>query len=322
MKKKNWIPVITFLLLLVLAGCAGEAEIPETVPDDPTWQALSRVQAEVLAVHTVPIEEDPVLCSGYEESSTTNITVGFRVESAEDAALVNLESVQFARQDGESLPGTCEDSFWYNKEGNYAIAVLRVAGEIRASEISYTVISTDGLLNYSGQLSDEIVSFNVYKPLGASETSHPVILYLDGRHYINKALWDVDASVRDAEYGVWFSDTRSYVLVPLEGSMSCTLEDSDLLFDVRTEVELPVTVVLKAGVSGNPEGEGEKVSKYEAAPEYQTMICLMVETFVEKAACESESFDEAIFRQINKEVLDASVLTITSADGKAITFPF
>lgn len=289
---------IASAVVCLTAAFADLHTISNERKEEPAWQAMERVNAEVLAIYE------------NEDLRTTEITVGFRLGSEEDAQLVDLSKVQFADRNGARSLNLSVNSFWYSEESNFAIALIRSDAAIKPSALKYRLFSSEGDVTYEGILRNEVFGFSDYKALDAADGEGSLFLELNGCHYITVARWHSDTGIQEAGNSMVIYDTVSYALVPLEKEIVKIQMGDSLYWTVRTSEDLPdnLSVVVSA-------------SSDEADPAGQIEIQIKAEILIPGSVYRSDAFDEAVFHLINQEAIRSSEVILTDAEGNPEVLP-
>lgn len=311
-------------LLLNLTGCAGVQDIPKEIQSSPSYQVLSRIHADVLAIQVISAPDVSKVIPNItdifaeDEKYVTEITLGFHTEDAADADLVDLSRISFCKRNGKPISGIAKNYYWRSNNGCYAIEILFVLGKLKASDISYTLQNVAGDITIQNALEDSLSDFNDYEKTGILENGQPAVFELNGRHYLNTMRYNVKLDFREEENGIMLCDTRRFVLIPLDGWGDSAPDNSCLKYDIRTEAPLPDNISVSASLSD----EGKYSNNVEQNQDIQIYLNMTVETFLKTEVYKSDCFDEDIFRQINREVLKSSILTIEDRQGKIVKLSY
>ena len=308
------------VMILNMTGCSKTQKIPEEVLNDPSYQALARIRADVLDVQTIPskeiIESAPDLAEvlADNEEYVTKITVGFQTEDAADATLADFSGISFCKRNGKPISGTARDFYWHSDNGYCAIEILFVSGKIKASDICYIIQNTTGDITFQSALKDSLSSFDDYEKAWMQENKQPAVWKLGGSHYLNVERYDAEPEVREEGSGIVLCNTRRYVLIPLEAWNGQAPASDYLRVNAQTNAHLPENICVTAAFA---EDETENQGQWG-----QISLNMTAETYIEREVYQSEHFAEDIIRRVNREVLKASILTIEDSQGNTFKLSY
>ena len=129
-----------------------------------------------------------------------------------------------------------------------------------------------------------------------------------------KEKYDAEPEVREEGSGIVLGNTRRYVLIPLEGWNGQAPASDYLRVNAQTNAHLPENICVTAAFA---EDETENQGQWG-----QISLNMTAETYIEREVYQSEHFAEDIIRQVNREVLKASILTIEDSQGNTVKLSY
>ena len=283
-------------------------------------KALEGIEIEVLATYVSDYESSGIISFDEEYEKATYITLGmkFPENAYNQYGSFTIGGETATSASGEPIAQTMYNTAWINKDKNYLLAVVRVAGEVDTTKASVIITGDikDVQVQKSFENSGEIIGFDnakeAYKCDPETYGTDSTVIKLKGRHYlISRRYSSSSGGGSSDEYEHISTLTRSFVLIPLEAGLERTLTTEDA--KVVSEVEVEHT---SAQVFVNDRGMIDAT-----ALNSQTTINIEISRGFVESKNEDDEYDDEVYDKVDddQELLGLNTyVEIDDGDGNIV----
>ncbi len=310
-----------------------DEEASKAAENEELLERMKDIKVSVLSTASMPYEDSMINGYGfYSEEYATATIITMLVEFPDDSLYNTFENLDVAGEavttaEGELIPHTYSSTAWVSDDEQYALIIMRVAGDVDASTIG---VEIECEVHYDDPVTLELPFENNGSPVGFEHAKtcfvdsdsekyglDSLIVKLMGRHYFVLRRYEhTYASSSDTSY--ISGDVQSYILIPLEGGFTKTLTSAD--GGIKCDVTVENTTV---SASINESGIVDKSS-----PKFQTTIDVDVKrniTEAENAILDEDWGNDEVWDKVKEDrgtIFDNTIVGIDDGDGNMVYFKF
>ena len=344
MKKSVLILMVMLCSLVLFTGCGKDkkanedtietnffvselttaAEEEEKNDEKECLEALESIEVDVLS--TVIVDYEQAEINGYlvhsdDYKKGTIITLG--IKFPRDTYYNYFSSLKVCGETAEDVNGepavqTSYNTAWINKDGDYALMVIRIGGEVDTSKASVKLLGKINSVEVTKDFANdgETIGFDSAKAAFIDEYDNfgcgSSVVKLMGRHYIINRRYISSTSWGKEDSNDCSVTNQSYVLVPIENGFERTLTESDVRMNISSNITNTSAELL---VNKNGAIDLSTI-------DCQTTIEVKIVRIVTEQKNDDGSYNQEVYDEIDKdktELLNSIVLNIEDGDGNIVS---